>query len=70
MIMSVKPQRFKTASGREIIDLGAVFDNEAAHGSGPVILNAAGLELAADGTTAWKIGTPLIIGVIESGSFK
>jgi hypothetical protein len=65
-----KSQRFKTASGREVIDMGAVFDNEAADGGGPVTLTADDMEIAADGTLSWKIGAPLVVGIIADGKLK
>jgi hypothetical protein len=68
--MSRKPQRIKIPGRPDIIDLAAVFNNEAAEGVGLATLSAIGGERAADGTISWKVGAPLIVGVIENGSFK
>lgn len=70
MNANARPQKYKTGSGREIVDLGAVFDNEAADGGGPVTLTADDMTIAADGTLSWKIGAPLVVGVIENGKLK
>jgi hypothetical protein len=68
--LSARPQRIKIAGRPEFVDLGAVFDNEAAEGVGLATLSAIGGERAADGTIFWKVGAPLIVGVIENGKLK
>jgi len=69
MFMANKPQRFKTASGREIIDLGACFDNDAAHGVGLLTLSASEPNTAPTGQP-WKIGAPLVIRLSGEGGLR